>query len=56
MKVKCVIELEHTGDFDEEVFAKNLQDFIENDEQTYFDNGEIKVYTLKNTVYLAVGD
>lgn len=45
MKIKCVIELEHTGDFDEELFTENLIDFIGEDEQTYFDKGSVTVIT-----------
>lgn len=54
MKIKCIIELEHTDDFSEETFAENLQDFINNDEQTYSDEGEIKVYTPKGMALLAL--
>ena len=45
LKIKCVIELEHTGDFDEELFIENLRDFICEDEQTYFDTGSVTLIT-----------
>lgn len=45
MKIRCFIELEHTGNFNEDEFADNLQDFIKNDEQTYYDKGKVIVTT-----------
>lgn len=55
MKVKCIIEFEHCGDFDEEYLLENLLDFIENDEQTYIDKGLIKVCTSKSMTYDVFG-
>ncbi|MGN1433238.1 MAG: hypothetical protein ACI4XI_05985 [Ruminococcus sp.] len=43
MEIKCVIQLEHNGDFDETLLADDLADFFEENEQTYYDKVEIKV-------------
>ena len=56
MKVRCLIEFEHTDDFDEEIYAENLLDFIENDEQTYFDRGKLIITTPDCRVLRTIGD
>lgn len=45
MKIKCIIELDHDGDFEIDDFVNGLIEFIENDEEVCHDKGAITVST-----------
>lgn len=57
MKIKCVIEIEHNGrDFDESLLANDLTDFLEENEQTYYDKAEVKVMSNCSCAYMEVNN
>lgn len=55
-KIKCIIEIEYEGLYDEDLLADNLTDFFENDEQTCCDKGKIKVLSIYSSAYRSFGN